>query len=158
MTRRQPIEGRVRKLAARLHAKLGVDQVLLFGSTAKGNRLEASDVDIIVISKGFEDIPIPERQGMIQREWEGPEELQTLAYTPQEFSVISGRVTVQEILSHAIDITPAKDATCPKCGRKGSPHIKMIKSSSGRTYPYLYYAHYKKGRVEWCYIGKERFH
>ncbi|MEM4251770.1 MAG: nucleotidyltransferase domain-containing protein [Candidatus Bathyarchaeia archaeon] len=149
------LNSRLQRFAARLHSKLGVEHVLVFGSTVRGDRLKDSDVDLIIVSGSFESLTVPERQGIVQRMWDGPEELQALTYTPDEFNVISKRSTAQQILSYAQDITPPKSNICPRCGMKGSPQIKNIKNPSGKNYPYLYYAHYKNGRVEWCYIGRE---
>lgn len=153
MSPRLSLEERVKRLIARLDAKHGVDQAFLFGSTAIGNRLEGSDVDIIVVSRGFEGISVPERQGLLQREWEGPEELHALAYTPDEFATVSSRATMREILSYAVDLTPYKGVICPRCGRRGSRQVKVVRNRSGRAYHYLYYAHHRDGRVKWCYIG-----
>ena len=43
---------------------------------------------------------------------------------------------------------------CPKCGRRGSLHRKVIRVK-GRTYSYLYFAHYDHGKVSWCYIPRK---
>ncbi len=148
------MEKELADLIARVHAKFGVEKAFLFGSTARGRRLEESDIDLIVVSKGFEDMPIPERQGAVQKEWNHPEELEALTYTPTEFSEVSKRLTMQEILSYAIDVSPFKGRhICPKCGRRGSVQTKMVKNKSGRSYPFLYFAHYARGRISWCYLG-----
>jgi len=89
----------------RVDAVIGVDRAFLFGSTAKGNRLVESDVDLIVVSKSFAGVPVPERLGLLQKEWDYPEELQALAYTPEEFNEISKRLTMKEILAYAVDLT-----------------------------------------------------
>ncbi|MEM3448327.1 MAG: hypothetical protein QXP38_05530 [Nitrososphaerota archaeon] len=53
-----------------------------------------------------------------------------------------------------------KQQTCPRCGRKGSQHKKMVRNSRGKPYHYIYFAHYKElrgktRRIKWCYIGRE---
>jgi len=100
---------RIRVFLGRLDAKLGVNRALLFGSTARGNRLKESDVDLIVVSKAFRGMPIPERLMILQKEWDYPEELQALAYTPEEFDEVSQRLTMKEILSYAIEVTFNKE-------------------------------------------------
>ncbi len=151
------MEEKLANLIARLHARFSVDKALLFGSTARGSRLHESDIDLIVVSKGFEDMSIPERQGAVQREWNHPEELEALTYTPAEFSEVSKRLTMREILSYAVDVSPFKGRhICPKCGRKGSVQTKIVRNRSGRSYPFLYFAHYAKGKISWCYLGPPR--
>lgn len=111
------LEDRVVELMTRLNRKFKVDKALLFGSTASGSRLSDSDVDIIVISRNFKAVPIPERQARIQKEWGGEEEVQALAYTPEEFSRVSDRLTMRDILSYAKDVSPSKENSWPRCGR-----------------------------------------
>jgi len=41
-----------------------VDRVLLFGSQARGNAREDSDIDLIVISPNFADMPSWRRYGI----------------------------------------------------------------------------------------------
>ncbi len=151
------VKDKLADLVARLHARFSVDKALLFGSTAMGRRLEESDIDLIIVSRGFENMSVPERQGAVQREWNHPEELEALTYTPAEFSQVSKRLTMQDILSYAVDMSPFKGRhVCPKCGRKGSVQTKMVRNSSGRSYPFLYFAHYLRGKISWCYLGSPR--
>lgn len=59
-------------------------EVYLFGSYARGNWLEDSDVDIVVVSKGFEGESLPRRVGEVRKL--APEDLafEILPYTPEE--------------------------------------------------------------------------
>lgn len=155
MTINYSLESRIAGLMARLDRKFRVEKALLFGSSARGNRLSESDVDVIVVSRDFRGIPMPDRQALIQKEWNGEEEVQALAYTPDEFSQISERLTMREILSYARDISPSKGSdTCPKCGERGSIQNKAIKNRLGKVYVYKYFAHYDKGKTRWCYLGR----
>lgn len=53
---------------------------------------------------------------------------------------------------------------CLKCGGKGFPFMKPVKSR-GKTYSYLHYGHYdadkykrgggNKSHIRWCYVGKQ---
>jgi len=157
MLKRISLESRIVKLMTRLDKKFRIEKALLFGSSAKGNRLEESDVDVIVVSSDFERISIPDRHALIQREWDGDEEVQALAYTPEEFKRISKRFTMREILSYAKDISPRRGSnTCPKCGERGSIQNKAIRNRLGKIYVYRYFAHYDKGRTRWCYLGRPR--
>jgi len=155
--KRLPLEDRIVQLVTRLDMKLKVKKALLFGSTAKGERLLESDVDIVVVSRDFEGMSVPERQAQIQKEWDGDEEIQALAYTPEEFSQVSNRLTLREILSHAKEVSPCREGDiCPRCGQRGSLQNKIVRNRVGKRYVYQYFAHYKKGGTRWCYIGKPK--
>jgi predicted nucleotidyltransferase len=85
-----------------------IEKALLFGSTAKGERKPESDIDLIIISKKFNGLTVLERTDKLLELWPYIEELEILAYTPIEFSLIKKRLLVKDILSYAIDLTPEK--------------------------------------------------
>lgn len=64
-----------------------VDEVLVFGSTARGERDEDSDTDVIVISSAFDsETPVYERAPEFLKAWDydyGPVDF--LCLTPEEF-------------------------------------------------------------------------
>ncbi len=68
--------------------KLGfaVDAVYLFGSHARGEQLKTSDVDLIVVSKDFDGVPVMRRldivNGIIWKRGLG--NLEVLPLTPEE--------------------------------------------------------------------------
>ena len=97
---------RICDYVSKVDAELGVEKAFIFGSTAKGNRLKESDVDLIIVSKAFKGMPLPKRLYLLQKLWRYPEELQALAYTPEEFEKASERLMLKEILLHAIELTP----------------------------------------------------
>jgi predicted nucleotidyltransferase len=88
----------------KLDAEIGVDQVLLFGSTAKGERHESSDVDLIVVSEAFEGMPQLKRLGFLQHRWRYREDLEAFAYTPSEFKRVKDRPLMRKILAYASDL------------------------------------------------------
>lgn len=49
-----------------------------------------------------------------------------------------------------------KIESCPRCGRRGSLHLKEIQNKIHRTYHYYYVAHYnsEKHGIHWCYVQK----
>lgn len=72
-------------------------EVYLFGSYARGNWLEDSDVDIVVVSKGFEGKSLPQRIGEVRKL--APEDIpfEILAYTPEELAEATEKsVAVQD--------------------------------------------------------------
>ncbi len=107
---------RVREFIRKVDAKVPVEKVLLFGSTAKGTRQEESDVDLIIISKAFREVHELERIGMLLELWPYLEELQILAYTPEEFSQVKDRFMIKKILAYALDLTPKKTRVYAESG------------------------------------------
>ena len=74
---------------SRVDAEYGVEKAYIFGSTAKGNRLEESDVDLIIVSKAFRGMSMLERLYLLHKLWKNPIDLQVLAYTPEEYKEAS---------------------------------------------------------------------
>ena len=103
---KRPLMERITAFVARIDDKIGVEQALLFGSTAKRKRRRTSDVDLIIVSKAFNSVPHHERPGVLENMWNYKEELETLTYTPEEFEQVKSRLLMKEILSYAIDLTP----------------------------------------------------
>jgi len=91
---------------SRVDAEYRVEKVYIFGSTAKGNRLEESDVDLIIVSKAFRGMSMLERLYLLYKLWDHPIDLQVLAYTPEEYKEASQRLMLKEILSYAIELIP----------------------------------------------------
>jgi predicted nucleotidyltransferase len=50
------IQDSIMKYVEEVAKKYEIDAIILFGSYAKGNNTEDSDIDIAIISKDFEDI------------------------------------------------------------------------------------------------------
>jgi len=61
------------------------DQIILFGSRARGDHWKPSDYDFIVVSTRFAGIGWHERMVQILKLWNRPEGLDVLPYTPEEF-------------------------------------------------------------------------
>jgi predicted nucleotidyltransferase len=101
---KQPLMDRLIDFIEKLDAEIGVTQVLLFGSTAKGERHESSNVDLIVVSDGFEGMAQPKRLGFLQHRWRYREDLEAFAYTPSEFKRVKDRPLMRKILAYAIDL------------------------------------------------------
>lgn len=105
---KQPLQERIRDFVGRLDAEVGVDKAFLFGSTATGKRHRNSDVDLIIVSSSFEDMPELDRLFLLQHRWRYIEDLEAFAYTPKEFEKLRERLLVKKILSCAVDLTPKR--------------------------------------------------
>jgi len=67
--------------------KIHTDEVIIYGSYAKGNPREDSDIDLIVISKDFENMNLRERLEILGlAAGHIFEPIEALGYTPKEFS------------------------------------------------------------------------
>lgn len=69
-----------------LEVRFAPEQIILFGSRARGDHWKPSDYDFIVVSSRFAGRRWHERVVDIQRLWNRPEDLDVLPYTPQEFA------------------------------------------------------------------------
>ena len=68
-----------------LRKKFKPQKILLFGSRARGDHLEESDIDIIVVSDYFKDIPFRERMIQAYGMWDKAIDLEQVCYTSKEF-------------------------------------------------------------------------
>lgn len=71
----------------RLKECFSPDQVWLFGSRARGDALEESDLDVLVVSERFATIPWPERAAQVLIEAGIGHNIELLCYTRAEFDV-----------------------------------------------------------------------
>ncbi len=69
--------------------EIGADEGVLFGSRARGDELEDSDVDLIVISDKFQGVGFSQRLVDLQRKWKSPLFLEALPYTSEELEKLS---------------------------------------------------------------------
>ena len=63
------------------------EKIILFGSRARGDNLIESDIDLIIISKKFEELSWPKRLEKVSELWDGFITLEPLCYTPKEFKI-----------------------------------------------------------------------
>jgi len=84
---------------------LQIQAAYLFGSRARGDALKESDVDVILVSQDFADQDFFERMTHMYRFWDGPESIEPLYYTPDEFSKKKSQITiVREAMKDAVPI------------------------------------------------------
>ena len=70
-----------------LAGKLRVDQLVFFGSRAKGIFSPDSDFDLIVVSEDFEGIPPHKRAQLAYLEWLDERPAEILCFTPEEIKI-----------------------------------------------------------------------
>ncbi|MCX6600940.1 MAG: nucleotidyltransferase domain-containing protein [bacterium] len=69
-----------------LRRQFSPEQIILFGSRARGDHWKPSDYDFIIVSSRFAGIHWHDRMVRILNLWNLPEGLDVLPYTPQEFA------------------------------------------------------------------------
>jgi predicted nucleotidyltransferase len=102
----RPLMDRLQEFLRVVDAKIGLEKVLLFGSTAKEKRRKDSDIDLIVVSKSFSGLNTIERGKMLLENWSFIEELDLMMYTPKEFERVSKRLLVKEMIADALNLAP----------------------------------------------------
>ena len=60
-------------------------EVIIFGSRIKGTSTLNSDLDVIIVSKSFQDTPFIERMPLLLKKFDFPRHLDYICYTPEEF-------------------------------------------------------------------------
>ena len=80
------IDKEIRKFIEKLSSKIKIKKIIIFGSTARGDRLKQSDVDLIVISDDFEKMPLNERFRIVYMEWPKAIDADIIPLTESEFN------------------------------------------------------------------------
>jgi uncharacterized protein len=80
---REEVERELAVLVPRLVEELHPQRVLLFGSAARGEAGEDSDIDLCVIAET--NLPFFERVALVRRLHHGRKSLEPLVYTPAEW-------------------------------------------------------------------------
>jgi predicted nucleotidyltransferase len=113
-----------------------IKSVILFGSVARGQAKEHSDVDLIIVASGLPELkrrdilPSFPKPARIQDIWMTPEELDDMVIAKTEFVVdalLEGRVNGNpKILNYGNVISPGILITFPFCGSGLIEHLGSI--------------------------------
>lgn len=85
---------RLREFVKRVKEKFKPEKVLLFGSRARGEHLEESDHDILIVSEGFRAYEFKKRITEVYGLIDKPLNVEILCYTPEEFKRKSGELCI----------------------------------------------------------------
>jgi len=77
---------RLQALKRRLQRRIRVEQMILFGSRARGDWLLTSDADVMIVSPDFAGRRFVDRSAEILRHWRGGVDLEAFCYTPAEIA------------------------------------------------------------------------
>ena len=78
---------KLKEMLKRLKSIFPLESAYLYGSYAKGTWLKTSDLDLIVVSKGFKNLPFMKRLDLVNRiSWELGENphIEVIPLTPEE--------------------------------------------------------------------------
>jgi predicted nucleotidyltransferase len=70
------------------------ETVIIFGSRITGKAFEGSDIDVLIISDFFKDIPFIKRMPMVLRTARFEKHVDYICYTPTEFENIKDKSSV----------------------------------------------------------------
>ena len=85
--------------------KFKPQKIILFGSRARGEHLEGSDVDLIIISENFQGVEFRERISRAYGLWDKKQNLDIICYTPEEIKKrINQLGIVQQAVKEGIEI------------------------------------------------------
>ena len=88
------------------HMGIRTEQVILFGSHARSEAKEGSDIDLLIVSSDFENLNTRERLELLgvaaARLWQP---IEAIAYTPDELAHVEPATFLDEILQTGVRIT-----------------------------------------------------
>lgn len=82
--------------------KIGAEKVILFGSIARNQQHELSDMDAIFVMDT--DMRFHKRIGFVLDQYRGDLPIEPLVYTPEEFEKMKGSPTMDEMLRGAVEV------------------------------------------------------
>ena len=62
-----------------------ITTAIMFGSRVRGDYLEHSDIDLLLVSPDFEGVVFPQRSADVSGYWDADISLEVVCYTPDEF-------------------------------------------------------------------------
>jgi len=83
-----------REILPVLVAEFKPEMVIMFGSRIKGLAHDDSDIDIIIISDYFRDIPFVKRMPLVLKKGSFEKHIDYICYTPAEYERLKTRSTL----------------------------------------------------------------
>lgn len=105
------LRGRLDRYLASVRREVDVHKVVLYGSYAYGIPRDDSDIDLVVLSNDFAQIPKLERhQWLGWIAWQaGTDYIQPLGFTPKEFESASPLSLLGEVRERGVVVYEAND-------------------------------------------------
>ncbi len=84
----------LRKFLVQVRKIASIDRAILFGSHATGKQHESSDIDIMLVSKDFENKKSYKRSPEYYLEWNLPYDVDIICLTPEEFDRLKKKIGI----------------------------------------------------------------
>jgi len=95
----------LKKFKSKISPKYNPEKVIFFGSRVSGTLNKDSDVDLIVVSRNFNDLSVLKRSPDLYLEWDLDYPVDFLCCTPEEFNKLKDKVTiVSEAIKSGIEV------------------------------------------------------
>jgi predicted nucleotidyltransferase len=88
------LQGFERNVLPILVSEYKPETVIIFGSRVTGTAHEGSDIDVLIISNFFKDIPFIKRMPMVLKRARFEKHVDYICYTPTEFENIKDKSSV----------------------------------------------------------------
>jgi predicted nucleotidyltransferase len=96
----------IRDFLERVRKKLRPQKIILFGSRVRGEALEESDFDLIIVSSAFRNMCMHDRIVKVLELHKGGVGIEPICLTPEEFEKKSKEIcVVKEAVREGIDLT-----------------------------------------------------
>jgi predicted nucleotidyltransferase len=96
---------RLKAFRRKVSGKFPVERMIFFGSRVRGDHLESSDVDLVIVSDAFGSLSFPRRLMALELLWTERLPLGPFPYTAAEFKRLSSQSYVlKEALRNGIEI------------------------------------------------------
>ena len=74
-----------------------LEEVILFGSRARADGNEESDIDLLIVSDNFEGMSYFKRAYMMYKYWKARIPIDFMCYTSKEFNALKERVSIVQV-------------------------------------------------------------
>ena len=105
MSKKEHLIKSLKKFLEKLGKDINIEKVILFGSRARGDFNSQSDIDLIIVSDGFENMSFFERVKKVSYYWEIDYPVDFICYSPKEFNKLKNQISVvREAIKEGIEI------------------------------------------------------
>jgi hypothetical protein len=105
MVRETNIIKKLKHFEKEIRKEINLDKFILFGSYARGNQREDSDLDVILVSPSFISIPFYDRSYGLRKKFGKSLPMDIICLTPEEFNKLKKKITiVREAVENGIEI------------------------------------------------------
>lgn len=89
----------------RIVKEFNPEKIIFFGSRVKGTAKEGSDIDVLLISSSFKNLPFLRRMPLVLKKVSFPKHVDYICYTPQEYKKMKTEsVIIKDALENSMEI------------------------------------------------------